>query len=54
MKAYPNFVNFFENTKQTLTDCDKTIPRFHAFLKVCQSKRECGRQTLQVRIGSEG
>jgi len=22
-------------------------PRFHAFLKVCQSKPECGRQSLQ-------
>ncbi|CAH1781349.1 unnamed protein product [Owenia fusiformis] len=46
MKAYPPFVNFFENTKATLTQCDQTIPRFHAFLKVCQSKPECGRQTL--------
>jgi hypothetical protein len=44
--AYPPFVNFFENTKKTLEECDKTNPRFHAFLKVCQSKRECGRQTL--------
>ena len=34
MRAYPPFINFFENTKQTLEECDKTNPRFHAFLKV--------------------
>ena len=47
MKAYPPFVNFFEQTKETIAQCDKSKPRFHAFLKVCQSKPECGRQTLQ-------
>ncbi|KAL8598805.1 hypothetical protein ACOMHN_015384 [Nucella lapillus] len=47
MKAYPNFVNFFENTKETIIKCDQTNPRFHAFLKVCLSKPECGRQTLR-------
>ncbi len=46
LKVYPPFVNFFENTKKTLEECDKNIPRFHAFLKVCESRRECGRQTL--------
>ena len=35
MKAYPNFVNFFENTKETIIKCDQNNPRFHAFLKVC-------------------
>lgn len=30
-----------------LIKCDKNKPRFHAFLKVCQSKPECGRQSLQ-------
>ena len=74
-------MNFFENTKETINQCDKAKPRFHAFLKVdfnlifiiiqmlhvlllskqfkrsgsdsekfsfkvCQSKPECGRQTL--------
>ena len=34
LKAYPPFVNFFENMKKTLEECDKTNPRFHAFLKV--------------------
>ncbi|XP_035205764.1 protein ECT2-like isoform X2 [Stegodyphus dumicola] len=47
MKAYPPFVNFFEKTKVVLANCDSTKPRFHAFLKRCQSKPECGRQTLQ-------
>ena len=46
MRAYPPFVNFFENTKRTLEECDKNDPRFHAFLKLGQAKPECGRQTL--------
>lgn len=46
LKAYPPFVNFFEKTKEMLVECDQTKPRFHAFLKICQSKPECGRQTL--------
>jgi len=46
MRAYPPFVNFFENAKKTLEECDRAIPRFHAFLKVCEGRRECGRQTL--------
>uniref|UniRef100_A0A915J2I7 DH domain-containing protein n=1 Tax=Romanomermis culicivorax TaxID=13658 RepID=A0A915J2I7_ROMCU len=47
LKSYPPFVNFFEKTKATLLECDKMKPRFHAFLKVCQSKPECQRQSLQ-------
>lgn len=47
LKAYPPFVNFFEETKEMLTQCDVTKPRFHAFLKACQTRPECGRQTLQ-------
>ncbi|EDV28860.1 uncharacterized protein TRIADDRAFT_52151 [Trichoplax adhaerens] len=46
LKAYPPFVNFFELTKETLEQCDKKYPRFHAFLKLCQNKPECGRQSL--------
>ena len=34
LKAYPPFVNYFEQTKETITKCDKTNTRFHAFLKV--------------------
>uniref|UniRef100_A0A1B6CSH8 DH domain-containing protein n=1 Tax=Clastoptera arizonana TaxID=38151 RepID=A0A1B6CSH8_9HEMI len=47
VKAYPPYINFFETTKEMLVMCDQTKPRFHAFLKICQSKPECGRQTLQ-------
>lgn len=36
VKAYPPFVNFFEDTKERIQKCDKTNPRFHAFLKVKQ------------------
>lgn len=34
LKAYPPFVNYFEQTKETITKCDKSNTRFHAFLKV--------------------
>lgn len=47
VKAYPPFINFFETTRDMLIKCDKTKPRFHAFLKLRQSKPECGRQSLQ-------
>ncbi|XP_032670803.1 protein ECT2-like isoform X3 [Odontomachus brunneus] len=47
VKAYPPYVNFFENTKQMLDQCDQNKPRFHAFLKNCQTIPECGRQSLK-------
>uniref|UniRef100_A0A0K8TS04 Putative guanine nucleotide exchange factor pebble n=1 Tax=Tabanus bromius TaxID=304241 RepID=A0A0K8TS04_TABBR len=47
VKAYPPYVNFFEQMKETLIHCDTQNPRFHAFLKINQAKPECGRQTLQ-------
>ncbi|XP_035638695.1 protein ECT2-like isoform X5 [Oncorhynchus keta] len=46
VKAYPPFVNFFEMSKDTIVMCEKQKPRFHAFLKINQSKPECGRQKL--------
>uniref|UniRef100_T1J565 DH domain-containing protein n=1 Tax=Strigamia maritima TaxID=126957 RepID=T1J565_STRMM len=46
LKAYPPFVNFFENTREMLSTCDRNKPRFHAFLKINQNKPECGRQSL--------
>ena len=47
MKAYPPFVNFFEQTKEVLIASDRSKPRFHAFLKLGQSNPKCKRQTLQ-------
>ncbi|XP_052872644.1 protein ECT2 [Anopheles cruzii] len=47
LKAYPPYVNFFEQMKETLVQCDTSNPRFHAFLKINQAKPECGRQSLQ-------
>lgn len=47
IKAYPPYVNFFEQMKEMLLQCDAQNPRFHAFLKINQAKPECGRQTLQ-------
>lgn len=46
LKAYPPFVNFFERTKNHIQECDKKNPRFHAFLKKCERRPECSRQTL--------
>lgn len=46
LKAYPPFVNFFEDTKKTINTCDAKYPRFHAFLRRCQSKIECNRESL--------
>ena len=34
LRAYPQFVNFFEMSKEALSRCDRSYPRFHAFLKV--------------------
>lgn len=46
LKAYPPFVNFYEDTKKTIEECDLKYPRFHAFLKRCQSRVECNRESL--------
>lgn len=45
-KAYPQFVNYFDMAKETVVRCDEERPRFHAFLKICLTKPECGRQSL--------
>ncbi|XP_065644226.1 protein ECT2 isoform X2 [Hydra vulgaris] len=46
IKVYPVFVNYFEIIKETIIRCDKEKPRFHAFLKICLTKPDCGRQSL--------
>ncbi|XP_030754875.1 protein ECT2 isoform X4 [Sitophilus oryzae] len=46
-RAYPPFINYFEEMKEVLTKCDQSKPRFHAFLKAMQTRPECGRQSLQ-------
>jgi hypothetical protein len=47
LKAYPPYINFFEQMKAAVIQCEQNKPRFQAFLKLNQSKPECGRQTLQ-------
>lgn len=47
LRAYPPYVNFFEQMKSTLIQCAQSKPRFQAFLKINQAKPECGRQSLQ-------
>jgi len=47
LKAYPPYVNFFEQMRTCLTQCAQSKPRFQAFLKINQAKPECGRQSLQ-------
>lgn len=46
VRCYPPFVNFFEMSKEMIDSCESAMPRFHAFLKINQAKKECGRQTL--------
>lgn len=47
LKAYPPYINSFEQMKLSLTQCSQSKPRFQAFLKINQAKPECGRQSLQ-------
>ncbi|KAG5896616.1 hypothetical protein JTB14_009526 [Gonioctena quinquepunctata] len=47
LKSYPPFINYFEEMKEVLCQCDQNKPRFHAFLKACQTRPECGRQSLK-------
>jgi hypothetical protein len=47
LKAYPPYINFYEQMKAAVIQCEQNKPRFQAFLKINQSKPECGRQTLQ-------
>lgn len=47
LKVYPPYVNYFEQMKRTLLQCTTQNPKFHAFLKINQSKPQCGRQTLE-------
>lgn len=46
LKAYPPYINYFEQMKATLLQCAQSKPRFQAFLKINQAKPECGRQSL--------
>lgn len=39
LKAYPPYINYFEDSKKKLQELDRTNPRFHAFLKICESKQ---------------
>ena len=39
-------MNFYEKTKDAISKADTNKPRFHAFLKIAQSKPECCRQHL--------
>jgi hypothetical protein len=34
LQAYPPYVNFYEDSKKMLIECEKNTPRFYAFLKV--------------------
>uniref|UniRef100_A0A914WN09 Protein ECT2 n=1 Tax=Plectus sambesii TaxID=2011161 RepID=A0A914WN09_9BILA len=45
-RVYPSFINSFDAAKELLKECDRTKPKFHAFLKACQTRSECQRQTL--------
>ena len=53
LRVYPPFVNFFEMSKETLAKCDRTYPRFHAFLKVSFTVCKLT-QYLQLCIHNKG
>lgn len=36
-KAYAPFVNYFEELKKLLRDCEEKDKRLHAFLKTCEA-----------------
>ncbi|XP_044014359.1 protein ECT2 isoform X2 [Aphidius gifuensis] len=46
VKVYPPYINFLSNAYETLKKLDAERPRFHAFLKICQSKPQSQRQPL--------
>jgi hypothetical protein len=46
LKAYPPYINFYENTKKTLEECCEKSKKFSAFLKMSECKPECRRQPL--------
>lgn len=47
LRDYMPFVSSFEDAKEALEQASERNPRFHAFLKVCRGKPECGRQELR-------
>jgi len=45
--AYHPFITSFEVIKSSIDECDTKYPKFHAFLKMCESRPECKRQTFK-------
>uniref|UniRef100_A0A0N5AKV9 Protein ECT2 n=1 Tax=Syphacia muris TaxID=451379 RepID=A0A0N5AKV9_9BILA len=45
-RVYNPFLNSYDTAVQTLDYCDKTKPKFHAFLKAIESRSECQRNQL--------
>uniref|UniRef100_A0A1B0FDP6 Protein ECT2 n=1 Tax=Glossina morsitans morsitans TaxID=37546 RepID=A0A1B0FDP6_GLOMM len=50
IKAYPPYVNFFDQMNETLMQCERQYPRFQAFLKINEAKPVCKRQRLRDLI----
>lgn len=47
LTVYPQYVNFYEKTKEMIEQCVKKYPRFKSFLKASQESHECRKQTFQ-------
>ncbi|KAH9416784.1 Protein T2 [Dermatophagoides pteronyssinus] len=47
LTVYPQYVNFYEKTKEMIEQCVKKYPRFKSFLKASQESQECRKQTFQ-------
>lgn len=49
-KAYSPLVNYYDLIYTTIRQWDESNPRFHAFLKSCETDPRCNRETLQQLI----
>ncbi|KAJ6222116.1 hypothetical protein RDWZM_000661 [Blomia tropicalis] len=47
LTVYPQYINFYEKTKETIELCSEKYEKFSSFLKACQILPECRKQTFQ-------
>ncbi|KAI7692918.1 hypothetical protein SSS_05543 [Sarcoptes scabiei] len=47
IKVYPQYVNYYEKTKETIEHCIMKYPKFDSFLKAGEASQECKKQTFK-------
>ncbi|KAH9405647.1 Protein T2, partial [Tyrophagus putrescentiae] len=47
LTVYPQYINFFEQTKEMIDLCNQKYPRFSKFIRASQLHAECKKQTFQ-------